>query len=61
MRADYNLTARELPVLLSRLLNSRNAVCAELLEAQTDRTNGYEGRNARDALVNMKWVIADHR
>ena len=44
---------------LSLPLDSSNAVYADLLEAQIDRMNGYEGRNARDALRDMEQAIAE--
>jgi len=34
-------------------------VYADLLEAQTDRLNGYQGRNARDVLRDMEEAIAE--
>ena len=30
-----------------------------ILEAQMDRQNGYQGRNARDVYADMKRVIAE--
>lgn len=50
---------REQSVPLSLSLNSNNAIYADLLEAQTERMNGYEGRNARDVLADMKQAIAE--
>ena len=50
---------REQSVPLSLSLNSSNAVYADLLEAQTERMNGYKGRNARDVLADMKQAIAE--
>ena len=50
---------REKSVPLSLPLDSSNAVYADLLEAQIDRMNGYEGRNARDALRDMEQAIAE--
>lgn len=32
---------------------------SDLLEAQTDRLNGYQGRNARDILRDMEQAIAE--
>jgi len=48
---------REKSVPLS--LDSSNAVYADLLEAQIDRMNGYEGRNTRDVLRDMEQAIAE--
>lgn len=50
---------REQSVPLSLSLNSSNAVYADLLEAQTDRMSGYQGRDARDVLSDMKRAIAE--
>lgn len=50
---------REQSVPLSLSLNSSNAVYADLLEAQTERMNGYQGRNARDVLSDMKHAIVE--
>ena len=50
---------REKSVPLSLSLDSSNAVYADLLEAQTDRLNGYQGRNARDVLRDMEQAIAE--
>ena len=50
---------REQSVPLSLSLNSSNAVYADLLEAQTERMNGYQGRSARDVLSDMKRAIAE--
>lgn len=50
---------REKSVPLSLSLDSSNAVYADLLEAQTDRLNGYKGRSARDVLRDMKQAIAE--
>ena len=47
---------REKSVPLSLSLDSSNAVYADLLEAQSDRLNGYKGRNARDVLRDMEDV-----
>ena len=60
MPVDYNLRHMQ-SVPLSLSLNSSNALYADLLEAQTERTDGYEGRYARDVLADMKRAIADHR
>lgn len=37
----------------------RNAVYDELMEAQAERQNGYQGRNARDVLADMERVIGE--
>lgn len=50
---------REKSVPLSLSLDSSNAVYADLLEAQSDRLNGYKGRNARDVLRDMEQAIAE--
>ena len=50
---------REQSVPLSLSLDSSNAVYADLLEAQADRANGYQGRNARDVLRDMEQAIAE--
>ena len=50
---------REQSVPLSLSLNSSNAVYADLLEAQTERMNGCQGRSGRDVLSDMKRAIAE--
>ena len=40
-------------------INKSYAIYTELLEAQMDRQNGYQGRNARDVYADMKRVIAE--
>lgn len=50
---------REQAVPLTLSLRPRNAVYDELLEAQTDRLNGYQGRNAREVLADMKRVVEE--
>lgn len=50
---------REKSVPLSLSLDTSNAVYADLLEAQTDRLNGYKGRSARDVLRDMEQAIAE--
>ena len=50
---------REKSVPLSLSLDSSNADYADLLEAQTDRLNGYKGRSARDVLRDMEQAIAE--
>lgn len=50
---------RDQAVPLTLSLRPRNVVYDELLEAQTERKNGYEGRNARDVLADMERVIGE--
>ena len=50
---------RERSVPLSLSLDSSNMLYANLLEAQTERLNGYQGRNARDILRDMEQAIAE--
>lgn len=50
---------REQSIPLSLSLDSSNAVYADLLEAQADRANGYQGRNARAVLRDMEQAIAE--
>ena len=50
---------REKSVPLSLTLNSSNALYADLLEAQTARMNGFQGRNARDIVKDMRAAIAE--
>ena len=50
---------REKSVPLSLTLDSSNALYAELLEAQTARMNGFQGRNARDIVKDMRAAIAE--
>ena len=57
MPGDYNLSVREHSVPLPLSLNSSNSLYADLLEAQTERMNGCEGRNARDVLADMRRAI----
>lgn len=52
---------RERAVPLSMSLDSANAVYADLLEAQTARLNGYQGRDGRDVLSDMRKAIAEER
>ena len=61
MPGDDNLSVREHLVPLPLSLNSSNSLHTNLLEAQTERMNGCEGRNARDVLADMKQAIADYR
>lgn len=50
---------REQAVPLTLSLHPRNAVHDELMEAQAERQNGYQGRNARDVLADMERVIGE--
>ena len=50
---------REKSVPLSLTLDSSNALSADLLEAQTARMNGFQGRNARDIVKDMRAAIAE--
>ena len=50
---------RERSIPLSLSLDSSNALYADLLEAQTERLNGYQGRNARDVLRDMEQAITE--
>lgn len=43
----------------STQLDSSDTIYADLLEAQTDRLHGYQGRNARGALSDMEKAIAE--
>jgi DNA-damage-inducible protein J len=49
---------RDKAVPLSLSLSSEQAVYADLLAAQTERANGYEGRNARAVLAEMDEILA---
>ena len=50
---------RERSVPLSLSLQSSNTVYADLLEAQTERLQGYQGRDARTVLADMERVIGE--
>lgn len=50
---------RERSVPLSLSLDSSNALYVDLLEAQSARMNGYQGRNARAVLKDMRAAIAE--
>ena len=50
---------RERPVPLSLSLDSSNALSVDLLEAQSARVNGYQGRNARAVWKDMRAAIAE--
>jgi DNA-damage-inducible protein J len=49
---------RDKAVPLSLSLSSEQAVYADLLHAQAERANGYEGRDARAVLAEMDEIIA---
>ena len=49
---------RDRAVPLSLSLSSEQSVYADLLAAQTERANGYQGRNARDILADMDKILA---
>ena len=61
--ADVGLTMSGVFTMLLKQIvrekDSSNAVYADLLEAQTDRLNGYQGRNARDVLRDMEQAISE--
>lgn len=50
---------RERSVPLSLSLDSSNALYVDLLEVQSARMNGYQGRNARAVLKDMRTAIAE--
>ncbi len=50
---------RDRAVPLSFSLCSEQSVYADLLAAQTERTHGYQGRDARDLLSDMDQILAD--
>jgi len=50
---------RDKAVPLSLSLTSEQAVYADLLAAQMDRMNGYEGRNASELLADMDKLLAE--
>lgn len=50
---------REKSVPLSLTLDSSNALYVDLLEAQSARMNGYQGRNAREVLKDMRTAITE--
>ena len=49
---------RDRAVPLSLSLSSEQSVYADLLAAQAERSNGYQGRNARDVLADMDKILA---
>lgn len=49
---------RDRAVPLSLSLSSEQSVYADLLAAQSERSNGYQGRNARDVLADMDKILA---
>ncbi len=50
---------RDKAVPLSLSLSTEQSIYADLLCAQTERANGYQGRSARDILTDMDQIIAD--
>ena len=50
---------RDQAVPLTLSLHPRNAVYDVVLEAQADRRNGYQGRNAREVLADMERAIGE--
>ena len=48
---------RDRAVPLSLSLSSEQSVYADLLQAQTERASGYQGRDARDVLSDMDKII----
>ena len=48
---------RERAVPLSLSLDSSRAVYADLLAAQTDRAQGYTGRESEEVLADMRYLI----
>ena len=50
---------RDRAVPLSLSLSSEQSVYADLLAAQAERAQGYQGRNARELLSDMDHVIAE--
>ena len=50
---------RERALLLSLMVDSGHTLCVELLEAQSARINGYQGRYARDVLRDMCAAIKE--
>ena len=51
--------ARERSVPTSLTMDSDHVLYVDLLEAQTARVNGYQGRNARDVLKDMRTAIKE--
>ena len=50
---------RDRAVPLSLSLSSEQSVYADLLAAQAERAQGYQGRNTRELLSDMDHVIAE--
>lgn len=50
---------REQAFPLALTLHSSNAVYADLLTAQVERKNGYQGRSGRQVLSDMREAIAE--
>ena len=48
---------RDKAVPLSLSLSTEQSLYADLLSAQSERANGYKGRNARDVLADMDRII----
>ena len=63
MNGTFNMflhqIVRDKAVPLSLSLSSEQSVYADLLSAQMERENGYQGRNARDIITDMDRIIAD--
>ena len=49
---------REQAVPLTLSINSSYSLYADLLEAQTERVNGYVGRSGRTVLADMEEIIS---
>lgn len=49
---------REQTVPLTCSLHSSNTTYTELLDAQMERANGYQGREAREVLADMEKAVA---
>lgn len=48
---------RDKAVPLSLSLSTEQSLYADLLSAQSERANGYKGRNARDVLTDMDRIL----
>ena len=48
---------RDKAVPLSLSLSTEQSLYADLLSAQSERANGYKGRNARDVLADMDRIL----
>lgn len=56
----FKQIVREQAVPLNLSLHPRNGdVYSELVEAQAERVNGYQGRNARDVLAEMQRIAGE--